>query len=80
MSKEEPYLKISRSSSISNRNNNKSEYGNGSICKFCVSFKIKSNQIIRLGLKSNHKVPVQVQVEPKIFFGFWSCLVLVLVW
>ena len=37
-----------------------------------VSYKYK----LRLGFKSNHKVPVQVQVEPNFFSGFG----LVLVW
>ena len=32
--------------------------------------------MLRLGFKSNHKVPVQVQVEPKCFFGIG----LVFVW
>ena len=80
---------------------NKSEYGQGSICKFCLTLKLKSNQHfflvlvqswsglglvkissaqhkykLRLCFKSNHKVPVQVQVKPIFFSGFGLLLVL----
>ena len=42
---------VSSDNSKNKRDNkaNKSEDGYGSICKFCLSFKLNSNQIIRLG-------------------------------
>ena len=33
---------------------------------------LKSLYKVRLGFKSNHKVPVQVQVKPTLFFWSWS--------
>ena len=33
---------------------------------------MKSLYKVRLGFKSNHKVPVQVQVKPTLFFWSWS--------